>query len=106
MSLGEVNGNGKNNERWLSLYRSALIGLATVSFCLLAYFSSATLGELKTIRDQQTAFGQSLVSVAGKTDENRTQIINLWQRDVVKDAEINDLKSRTKLLEYRVQGRR
>jgi hypothetical protein len=94
-----------DNNRWLAWYRALIAGLTGVTVSLLAYFGSATLDELKTIRTEQIAFGQSLAVAASHVDENRAQIGKLWDKNAVTDSKLTDLDRRTSLLEYKV-GRR
>lgn len=90
---------------WLAWYRGLIAGLTGITMSLLAYFGSVTLDELKTIRTQQVAFGQSLVVVASHVDESRQQIDKLWIKSGATDAALADLDRRTTLLEYRIGKR-
>ena len=94
-----------DTSRWLAWYRGLIAGLTGITVSLLAYFGSVTLDELKTIRTQQIAFGQSLAVAASHGDESRQQIDKLWSKSAASDAKLTDLDRRTTLLEYRV-GRR
>lgn len=94
-----------DNARWLAWYRGLIAGLTGVTVSLLAYFGSVTLDELKAIRTQQIAFGQSLAVAASHVDESREQIGKLWDKNTVTESKITDLDRRTTFLEYRA-GRR
>lgn len=90
------------HSRWLAWYRALIAGLTGVTVSLIAYFGSATLDELKTIRSEQIAFGQSLAVAASHVDENREQIGKLWDKNATTDTKLVDIDRRTSLLEYQV----
>lgn len=87
---------------WLAWYRGLIAGLTAITVSLLAYFGSATLDELKAIRAQQIAFGQSLAVAASHVEASRADIGKLWDRNEVTDTRLNEIDRRTSFLEYRL----
>lgn len=80
-----------DNSRWLAWYRALIAGADRHHGLSIAYFGSVTLDELKSIRSEQIAFGQSLAVAASHVEENREQIGKLWDRNSATDTKLVDI---------------